>query len=115
MTAIVLVQRNATRRAELRQALAGSPLDVLEAGSAIEGIDVVEAAPAAPDLLVTDVRLDRGDGLRLATALRGRSNAARAVYVGGFVDALFWPVRTYVIGEGTAAPAVARMVERLVG
>jgi DNA-binding NtrC family response regulator len=109
MRHVVLLESGYRDRSALRAALERAGLDVDEAHSPAEAIE----AELAAELVLTDVRLDWGEGLQFARLLKRVHPNARAIYIGGFVDPFSWPLRTYVVGEQTPAVVIVRMALRL--
>jgi CheY-like chemotaxis protein len=58
-------------------------LDVIEAGSGAEALEVAGRADPAPDLLVTDVNMPGMSGEELAERLQGPAPALRVLFVSG--------------------------------
>ncbi|HEV8462402.1 MAG TPA: response regulator [Gaiellaceae bacterium] len=109
MRHVVLLASGYRDRSKLRGALEQAGFEVDEAHSAMEALDVELVA----ELVLTDVRLDWGAGLQFARMLKRVHPNARAIYLGAFVDALSWPLRTYVVGDETPPDVVVRMAARL--
>jgi DNA-binding NarL/FixJ family response regulator len=109
MRHVVLLESGYRDRSKLRTALEHAGLEVEEAHSPAEAIE----AELAAELVLTDVRLDWGEGLQFARLLKRVHPNARAIYMGPFIDALSWPLRTYVIGDDTPPDVVARMALRV--
>jgi DNA-binding NtrC family response regulator len=109
MRRVVLLESGYRDRSKLRAALEHAGFEVDEAQSAKQAIrDELSA-----ELVLTDVRLDWGEGLEFARMLKRVHPNARAIYLGGFVDAVSWPLRTYVVSDETAPIVVVRMAVRL--
>jgi DNA-binding NarL/FixJ family response regulator len=109
MRHVVLLASGYRDRSKLRAALEHAGFEVEEAHSAIQAFE----AELAAELVLTDVRLDWGEGLQFARMLKRVHPNARAIYLGAFIDALSWPLRTYVVGDETPPDVVARMAVRL--
>lgn len=106
---IVLLESGYRDRSKLRAALELAGFEVDDAHSPTEAVQ----AELAAELVLTDVRLDWGEGLQFARMLKRVHPNARAIYMGGFVDALSWPLRTYVVGDETPPEVIVRMARRL--
>src|SRR5215475_6620038 len=109
MRHVVLLESGYRDRSKLRAALEHAGFEVDEAHSPAEAVDDELAA----ELVITDVRLDWGEGLNFARMLKRVHPNARAIYLGGFIDALTWPLRTYVVRDETPPDAIVRMAVRL--
>jgi DNA-binding NtrC family response regulator len=109
MRHVVLLESGYRDRSKLRAALEHAGFEVDEAHSASQAIERELVA----ELVLTDVRLDWGEGLRFARMLKRVHPNARAIYMGGFVDAVSWPLRAYVVSDETPPVVVARMAVRL--
>ena len=109
MRHVVLLESGYRDRSKLRAALEHAGFEVDEAHSASQAMERELVA----ELVLTDVRLDWGEGLRFARMLKRAHPNARAIYMGGFVDAVSWPLRTYVVSDETPPVVVARMAVRL--
>ena len=109
MRHVLLLESGYRDRSKLRAALVHAGFEVDEAHSPAEAID----AELTAELVLTDVRLDWGDGRRFARMLKRVHPNARAIYMGAFVDALSWPLRTYVVCDETPPDVVVRMALRL--
>ncbi len=109
MRHVVLLESGYRDRSKLRAALEQAGFEVDEAHSARQALEDELVA----ELVLTDVRLDWGEGLLFARMLKRVHPNARAIYMGAFVDALSWPLRTYVIGDETRPEIVVRMALRL--
>jgi len=109
MRHVVFLESGYRDRSKLRAALEHAGFEVDEAHSAIQALE----AELAAELVLTDVRLDWGEGLQFARMLKRMYPNARAIYLGTFIDALSWPLRTYVVGDETPPDVVVRMAVRL--
>jgi CheY-like chemotaxis protein len=109
MRRVLLLESGYRDRTKLRVALEQAGFEVEEAHSPAEAIE----AELAAELILTDVRLDCGQGLQFARLLKRVHPNARAIYIGRFIDALAWPLRTYVVGEETPPAVIVRMALRL--
>jgi len=70
----LIVEDNPSLRSVLSLLLTGDGWTVLEAGDGREGVEM--ARRAAPDLIVTDLRMPRLSGLGLARELRGEDGGS---------------------------------------
>jgi CheY-like chemotaxis protein len=73
---VLLIEDEADAREILATALRHHGATILEAGSALAAVDVLDAALAAgagPDVIVSDIGLPEEDGYQLMAQLAGRS------------------------------------------
>jgi DNA-binding NarL/FixJ family response regulator len=109
MRRVLLLETGYRDRSKLRRALEHAGFEIDEASSPAEAIE----AELAAELVLTDVRLDWGPGRDFARMLKRVHPNARAIYMGGFVDAISWPLRTYVVDAETPPLSIVRMALRL--
>jgi hypothetical protein len=104
---VLLIEGNDERRRELAGALEADGHTVVAAAHA-DGL----TPPDGVAVVVTDTRLDRGAGRRLAETLAERDPRTRAVHTRGFVTAAS-PLPMLFLDRSTPAAGVARVVTRL--
>lgn len=109
----MLVHRDGARRSRIAGALDAVGFAVLAAGSPIEALELTKGAATSPVLLLTDARLDTGDGSHLAAYLRHRCESVRAIFLGKLAPALAWPIPTYVLDPEVDPVALAGIAVRL--
>ena len=62
---------------------------MLEAGSGVEALEVVEASKAAIDIIVSDVVMPEMDGPTMLGELRKRGITAKVIFVSGYAEDAF--------------------------
>jgi CheY-like chemotaxis protein len=72
---VLVVEDHADSRAVLRQFLESLGAEVLLAGDGIEALDILEAR--VPDIVLTDIRMPRMDGVQLAHRMKRHVRWAR--------------------------------------
>jgi len=87
---ILLAEDNAALRAHVCDVLQDAGFIVVEAEDGQAALDLIDAAPAKPHLLLSDITMPRLDGKQLATQVRARYPAIPIVlmtgYAGGGLD-----------------------------
>lgn len=111
---ILLVIADAARRAALGDALRLESHSVLVAASPDDALAVADTVPRAPDLIVTDQRLDAGTGRTLAATVARRRPGARVLLLMGF-GAISAPLPLYYLDVDTPPSSVARVATRILG
>ena len=86
---ILLVEDEEAVRAFGARALASRGYTVLEAGSGVEALEVVEANPGKIDLVVSDVVMPEMDGPTMFGELRKRGIKAKVIFVSGYAEEAF--------------------------
>lgn len=71
-------------RAYLRTILKTAGFDVLEAEDGVEALAILKELGGAIDLLVTDVRMPRMDGIALAEAVAARYSGIPVLFISGY-------------------------------
>ena len=110
---ILLVVADAARRLAIGDALRLEAHSVLLVGTTQEAVDVVRSIPQPANLIVTDQRLDLGEGRTLAALIASRSPAARILFLTGF-GAVTPRLSTYFLDHDASPAAVARVASRIV-
>lgn len=83
---ILLVEDEPGIRALVRKILRREKYNVLEAGSAEEGLALAASAPGRIDLLVTDVMLPAASGRELAEQICETRQDTKVLYISGYTD-----------------------------
>ena len=85
---------------------------VLTAGDGLEALAMLEAAGAEIQLVISDLRMPRLDGLQLATCLAARSSSPPVIFISGYnVDQpLNRPILTKPFHPDDLLTAVGRML-----
>jgi len=83
---ILLVEDEPGIRALVRKILRRENYEVLEAGSAEEGLALAASAAGRIDLLITDVMLPGASGRELAERIREARQDLRVLYISGYTD-----------------------------
>ena len=86
---ILLVEDEEAVRAFGARALASRGYKVLEAGSGVEALEVVEENKGKIDLVVSDVVMPEMDGPTMFTELRKRGIKAKVIFVSGYAEEAF--------------------------
>ncbi len=86
---ILLVEDEEAVRAFGARALASRGYTVLEAGSGVEALEVVEKAEGKIDLIVSDVVMPEMDGPTMFGELRKRGIKAKIIFVSGYAEDAF--------------------------
>jgi len=86
---ILLVEDEEAVRAFGARALASRGYKVLEAGSGVEALEVVEENKGKIDLVVSDVVMPEMDGPTMFTELRKRGVRAKVIFVSGYAEEAF--------------------------
>jgi two-component system cell cycle sensor histidine kinase/response regulator CckA len=86
---ILLVEDEEAVRAFGARALVSRGYTVLEAGSGVEALDVVEEHKGHIDLIVSDVVMPEMDGPTMFAELRRRGVKAKVVFVSGYAEEAF--------------------------
>ena len=86
---ILLVEDEEAVRAFGARALASRGYTVLEAGSGLEALEVVEENDGKIDLIVSDVVMPEMDGPTMFTELRKRGIKAKVIFVSGYAEEAF--------------------------
>lgn len=81
---ILIADDEPTIRTYLRAILSADGFDVLEAGDGVEALAKIEELGGAVDLVVTDVRMPRMDGVALATAMAQKHPGTPVLYISGY-------------------------------
>ncbi|MFK7742196.1 MAG: response regulator [Planctomycetota bacterium] len=80
MSKILVVDDSSTMRQQVRQALAPSGIDIVEATDGQDGLNKAEA-DAAIDIVVLDVNMPRMNGIEMAEALNKSGRMAKGLNV----------------------------------
>ena len=87
-------ERSALRVLHKAIAEAAPQAQIMDYASGIEAIGAMEEQALCPDVVFTDIRMPRMDGLALAARIREASPRTKVVfitaYAGGTVGALLW-------------------------
>jgi two-component system cell cycle sensor histidine kinase/response regulator CckA len=86
---VMLVEDEEAVRAFGARSLASRGYTVLEAGSGLEALDVIEAHKGKIDLIVSDVVMPEMDGPTMLGELRKRGVKAKIVFVSGYAEDAF--------------------------
>ena len=86
---ILLVEDEEAVRAFGARALAARGYTVLEAGSGLEALEIVEANDGNIDLIVSDVVMPEMDGPTMFGELRKRGIKAKVIFVSGYAEDAF--------------------------
>ncbi|ACK52416.1 multi-sensor hybrid histidine kinase [Methylocella silvestris BL2] len=86
---ILLVEDEEAVRAFAARALASRGYSVLQAGSGIEALEVVDRNPGKIDLVVSDVVMPEMDGPTMFGELRKRGVKAKVIFVSGYAEEAF--------------------------
>jgi two-component system cell cycle sensor histidine kinase/response regulator CckA len=86
---ILLVEDEDAVRAFGMRALASRGYTVLEAGSGLEALEVVEREKGKIDLIVSDVVMPEMDGPTMFAELRQRGVKAKVIFVSGYAEEAF--------------------------
>lgn len=86
---VLLVEDEDAVRAFAARALASRGYTVLEAGSGVEALDVVEKEAGRIDLIVSDVVMPEMDGPAMFAELRKRGVTAKVIFVSGYAEEAF--------------------------
>jgi two-component system cell cycle sensor histidine kinase/response regulator CckA len=86
---VLLVEDEEAVRKFATRALASRGYEVLEAGSGREAVEIVDAAEAPIDLVVSDVVMPEMDGPTLMRELRKRDPKLKIVFVSGYAEDAF--------------------------
>ncbi len=81
---ILLVDDEAFVRSYMRNILRLDGFEVLEGVDGVDALEQVERRQAPVDLLVTDIRMPRMDGIALARSLNQKFPATPVLYMSGF-------------------------------
>lgn len=83
---LLLVEDEDQIRALIRTLLAGENVDILEAASGGEGLQIARSVTEPLDILLTDMLLPELSGYDLAVAVRQLFPAVRIIMVTGYVE-----------------------------
>ena len=86
---ILLVEDEEAVRAFGARALSSRGYTVLQAGSGVEALEVVERNPGKIDLVVSDVVMPEMDGPTMFGELRKRGITAKVIFVSGYAEDAF--------------------------
>jgi two-component system cell cycle sensor histidine kinase/response regulator CckA len=86
---ILLVEDEEALRALSARTLVARGFEVVEAGSGIEALQVLEEAGGNIDLVVSDVVMPEMDGPTLLKELRKRNSTTRIIFVSGYAEEAF--------------------------
>jgi two-component system, cell cycle sensor histidine kinase and response regulator CckA len=86
---ILLVEDEEAVRAFAARALASRGYTVLQAGSGLEALEIVEEQGGKIDLVVSDVMMPEMDGPRMVSELRKRGVAAKVIFMSGYTEDAF--------------------------
>ena len=86
---VLLVEDELAVRAFGARALSARGYTVLEAGSGLEALEVVEAEDGAIDLIVSDVVMPEMDGPTMFGELRKRGIKCKVIFVSGYAEDAF--------------------------
>ena len=86
---VLLVEDEEAVRAFGARALASRGYTVLEAGSGLDALDVVEAQDGKIDLIVSDVVMPEMDGPTMLGELRKRGVKCKVIFVSGYAEDAF--------------------------
>ena len=86
---ILLVEDEEAVRAFGARALTSRGYTVLEAGSGVEALQVVEDSDTPPDIIVSDVVMPEMDGPTMLGELRKRGITAKMIFVSGYAEDAF--------------------------
>ncbi len=81
---ILLVDDEAFVRSYIRNILRLEGFEVVEGVDGVDALEQVERRQAPVDLLVTDIRMPRMDGIALARSLNQKFPATPVLYISGF-------------------------------
>jgi CheY-like chemotaxis protein len=81
----LVVEDHAAIRRTMTRSLSEAGMQVLEAGTAEEALELVEELQARIDLLITDVVLPGKGGIQLAETMRARHSSLRVLVCSGYV------------------------------
>jgi ActR/RegA family two-component response regulator len=110
---ILLVVGDGARRAALGDALRLESHSVFIAESAEEAVAVAQSMPHAPDLVVTDLRLDQGHGRELTDFVVRNRSGARVLFLTGF-GSFSAQLPIYFLDRDSSPESVARVASRIV-
>lgn len=110
---ILLVVADAARRVAIGEALRLEAHSVLVVESTEEAVEVVRSIAQPASLIVTDQRLDVGEGRILASLVASRIPTARILLLTGF-GAITPKLATYFLDRDASPEAVARVASRIV-
>jgi two-component system cell cycle sensor histidine kinase/response regulator CckA len=86
---VLLVEDEEAVRAFAARALASRGYTVLEAGSGVEALEILDQHTGAIDLVVSDVVMPEMDGPTLLKELRKRSSDVAVIFVSGYAEEAF--------------------------
>ena len=84
-TVLLVEDEDAVRRFAVR-ALQRQGYEVLEAGSGIEALEVMDKSTRAPDLVVSDIVMPEMDGPALLKELRRRNPGIKIIFMSGYAE-----------------------------
>ncbi|MEL6420995.1 MAG: response regulator, partial [Pseudomonadota bacterium] len=83
---VLLVEDEEHVRRLAARALARQGFEVLQAGSGVEALEVLEACDATIDLVVSDIVMPEMDGPTLLKALRARHPELKIIFISGYAE-----------------------------
>jgi two-component system cell cycle sensor histidine kinase/response regulator CckA len=86
---ILLVEDEEALRALSARTLAARGFEVIEAGSGIEALQIIDEGESEIDLVVSDVVMPEMDGPTLLKEMRKRQSKTRIIFVSGYAEEAF--------------------------
>ena len=83
---VLLVDDEAQVRSFVKAFLLAANFDVTEANDGIEALAIIHEAASSFDLLITDIKMPRMDGITLARSLAGSFPALPVLFISGYVS-----------------------------
>ena len=84
LTSILVADDEETVRLYIRRVLATEELQIMEAVDGRDALEKIERLETSLDLLLTDIRMPRMDGIELARAVTNVQPRTAVVYISGY-------------------------------
>jgi DNA-binding NtrC family response regulator len=90
---VLLADDEAPLRLLIKAFLAAAQIDVIEANDGVEALEIIRTGVGAFDLLITDIRMPRMDGVELARTVSAAVPQMPVLFISGFAPAPLYPVQ----------------------
>ena len=90
---VLLADDEAQLRLLIKAFLTAAEIEVVEANDGVEALETISGGAAAFDLLITDIRMPRMDGIELARRVSAALPRLPVLFISGFAPAPLYPMQ----------------------